>query len=195
MHIHKNHLFRAALGASLMLFSVAGCDAEEELEDLTDEEIADQEALDEEEEADDSEFRSSNDYFDPVGNHDVATCSTLAGWAKDGDTTAATQVHIYKGAPYPAGQIVTHVWADRFRGDLPFADKNHGFHIATPNAFKTGCPERVYIHAIDLDASGNFVPGGNNRLLNSTGRTVVCGPPPPGGCGFGGGDDGPPPPF
>lgn len=182
MHIHTPQVLRAALGASLMLFAFTGCDAEEDFEELTDEEIAEQEA----------EFRSSNDYFDPVGTHDVANCTKLAGWAKDGDSTEPTQVHIYKGAPYPHGQIVTHVWADRYRGDLPWTDKNHGFQISTPAAFKTGCPERVYIHAIDLDASGNFVPGGNNRLLNSTGKTVVCGPPPPGGCDFPG-PDGPPP--
>lgn len=198
MSIHKSQLFRAALGASLIIFSAAGCDAAEEYEDLTEEEIAEQEALDEEIDdlEADNEFRSAYDFFDPVGTHDVANCSVLAGWAKDGDTTAATQVHVYKGAPAPHGQIVTHAWADLFRPGLPFADKHHGFNIPTPNAFKTGCPEKVYIHAIDLDTSGNFVPGGNNRLLNLTGKTVVCGPPPPGGCGFGGGDDGPfIPPF
>ncbi len=184
MHIQKLHVLRGALSVSLALFAVTGCDTEEGFddEDLAAEEEADEEDLD---------FRSANDYFDPVGNHDVASCSKLAGWAKDGDSTAATQVHIYKGAPFPYGQIVTHVWANKFRGDLPWTDKNHGFDISTPAAFKTGCPERVYIHALDLDASGNFVPGGNNKLLNSTGKTVTCGTPPPYGCGPFGGDDGP----
>ncbi len=184
MHTKKFHLLRGALGFALLFGSTTGCDAEDDF----DEELA--EAAEDE----DVDFRSANDYFDPVGNHDVANCSKLAGWAKDGDTTAATQVHIYKGAPFPYGQIVTHVWANKYRGDLPFADKNHGFDISTPAAFKTGCPEKVYIHALDLDAAGNFVPGGNNKLLNSTGKTVTCGPPPPGGCGFGGDggfDDGP----
>ena len=95
------------------------------------------------------------DFFDPVGTHDVANCSTIAGWAKDGDTTLPIQVHIYKGAPFPNGQIVTHVVANLFRSDLPFADKNHGFSIAPPAAFKTGCPEKVYIHGIDVDTNGN----------------------------------------
>lgn len=183
MDTQKLQVLRGTLCSALVFFAVAGCDTEEEYE----EDLAADEADDE-----DLEFRAGNDYFDPVGTHDVANCSTIAGWAKDGDTTAATQVHVYKDAPFPAGQIVTHAWADLYRGDLPFADKNHGFNIATPAALKTGCPETVYIHAIDLDAGGGFVAGGNNKLLNLTGKTVICGPPPPGGCGFPGpGDDGP----
>ena len=119
------------------------------------------------------------DFYNPVGTHDRADCSKIAGWAKDGDTTLPIQVHIYKDAPFPSGQIVTHVVANKYRGDLPFADKNHGFNINTPAAFKTGCPEKVYIHAIDVDTNGNIVSGGTNPLLNLTGRTVVCGPPDP----------------
>lgn len=183
MNTRRLRLIQGMIGAALVLCAPAGCDTEDGL----DEDLA-TDALDEDE---DLEFRSLTDFFDPVGTHDVATCSTLAGWAKDGDTTAATQVHVYKGASaFNGGQIVTHAWADKFRGDLPFADKNHGFNIPTPAAFKTGCPEKVYIHAIDLDTNGDFVPGGNNLLLNLTGKTVVCGPPPPGGCG-GYGDGGP----
>ena len=121
----------------------------------------------------------AGDYFDPVGTHDRADCSKLAGWAKDGDTTLPIQVHFYKGAPFPFGTYVTAVVANLYRGDLPFADKNHGFNINTPAAYKTGCPEKVYIHGIDVDTNGNIVPGGNNKLLNSTGKTVVCGQPDP----------------
>ena len=116
------------------------------------------------------------DFFDPVGTHDLASCSTLAGWAKDGDTTLPIQVHVYKDAPFPSGTFVTAVVANLFRSDLPFADKNHGFSIATPSAFFTGCPVRVYIHAIDVDTNGNPVPGGNNVLLNLTGKSIRCGP-------------------
>ena len=189
-----------ALAASLG--SAAGCDPEEIVDeteyeqpvdiedeaDMEDDDVAPPE-FDEEEaiELDDGDGdapRGGADYFDPVGTHDVASCSKLAGWAKDGDTTSAIQVHVYKGAPFPFGQIVTHVVANKYRGDLPFTDKNHGFDIPTPAAFKTGCPEKVYIHAIDVDTNGAPVPGGNNRLLNLTGKTVRCGPFPPGGCGF-----------
>lgn len=118
---------------------------------------------------------AANDYFDPVGTHDRADCSKLEGWAKDGDTTLPIQVHFYKGAPFPFGTYVTAVVANLYRSDLPFADKNHGFSINTPAAYKTGCPEKVYIHGIDVDANGNNVPGGNNDLLGSTGKTVRCG--------------------
>lgn len=119
------------------------------------------------------------DFFDPVGTHDLANCTKLAGWAKDGDTTAPTTVHIYRGAPYPSGTFVTTANANLFRSDLPFPDKNHGFDIATPSVFFTGCPEKVYIHAIDIDTNGNPVPGGNNALLNLTGKTIICGTPNP----------------
>ena len=176
LDIHLHRTVSALLFTLAALAPLAGCDLDEADE-------ADELALDEEEEDMDEGFRGANDYNDPVGTHDLANCSTIAGWARDGDTTAATQVHIYKDAPAPNGEIVTHVIANLYRGDLPFADKNHGFSIATPAAFKTGCPETIYIHAIDLDAYGNIVPGGNNKLLGSTGKTVTCGPRPPEGCG------------
>jgi len=123
--------------------------------------------------------QAASDYFDPVGTDDRADCTLLAGWAKDGDTTLPIQVHVYKGGPYPYGTYVTAVVANKYRGDLPFADKNHGYSIATPAAFFTGCPETVYVHAIDVDTNGNIVPGGNNPLLNLTGRTIRCGTPDP----------------
>ena len=129
-------------------------------------------------------------FYTPVGTHDRADCSILAGWAKDGDTTLPIQVHFYKGAPYPHGTYVTAVVANKFRGDLPFSDKNHGFSISTPAAYKTGCPEKVYIHAINVDTNGNIVPGATNPLLSQTGKTVLCGPINP-AC-FPGPDD---PPF
>jgi hypothetical protein len=121
----------------------------------------------------------AQDYFDPVGSDGRADCTRLAGWAKDGDTTLPIQVHVYKGGPFPYGIYVTAVVADLYRSDLPFADKNHGYSIPTPSAFFTGCPETVYVHAIDVDVNGNIVPGGNNILLNNTGKTVSCGTPDP----------------
>lgn len=126
------------------------------------------------------------DYFDPVGTDDRADCSKLAGWAKDGDTTQPIQVHVYKDAPYPYGTYVTAVVANLYRSDLPFSDKNHGYSINTPSAFFTGCPVDVYVVGIDVDTNGNIVPGGNNTLLNLTGKTIRCGTPQP-GCGPGGG--------
>jgi hypothetical protein len=121
----------------------------------------------------------AQDYFDPVGTDDRADCTLLAGWAKDGDTTLPIQVHIYKGGPFPSGTFVTAVVANLYRSDLPFADKNHGYSISTPSAFFTGCPETVYVHAIDVDVNGNPVSGGNNVLLANTGKTIRCGTPDP----------------
>jgi hypothetical protein len=121
----------------------------------------------------------AGDFYDPVGTDDRADCTRLAGWAKDGDTTLPIQVHIYKGGPHPYGTFVTAVVANLYRSDLPFADKNHGYSIPTPSAFFTGCPETVYVHAIDVDTNGNNVPGGTNTLLSNTGRTIRCGTPDP----------------
>ena len=116
------------------------------------------------------------DFYDPIGNDDLADCSFLAGWAKDGDTTLPIQVHIYKGGPsWGGGTYVTAVVANKYRSDLPFTDKNHGYRIPTPSAFFTGCPETVYVHGIDVYTNGNIVPGGTNPLLGNTGKTVLCG--------------------
>ncbi len=115
-------------------------------------------------------------FYDPVGTHDLASCSTIAGWARDADTTEPILVAIYKGAPYPSGTFIQHVWADKYRSDLPFADKYHGFSISTPAAFKTGYWERVYIHAINADTDGNPLWYANNPLLNLTGKYVYCSP-------------------
>lgn len=119
------------------------------------------------------------DNYNPQGTDDRADCSRLAGWARDRDTIFPIQVHIYKGAPYPEGTYVTALYAGLFRSDLPFPDKHHGYSIATPSAFKTGCPEKVYVYGIDTDSEGENVPNGANKLLNGTGSTIQCGTPPP----------------
>lgn len=122
------------------------------------------------------------DFYDPVGTDDRADCSRLAGWAKDGDTTAPILVAIYKDAPYPSGSFVGYVTADKYRADLPFTDKNHGYDMPTPSAFFTGCPTRAYLYAIDSDENGNPVfpaSNRNNKLLNNTGKLMTCGTPNP----------------
>lgn len=161
------------LGAFLSLL-VTGCDSAEpdELELLEDE----QEFEGPDEIGLNLEPRSGNNYFTPVGTHDAASCNNIAGWVKDGDTTAPTYAHIYRGAPYPYGEYITSVYANLYRGDLPFSDKNHGFSISTPADFKTGWTEQIYIHGINVDASGNPVNGANNPLLSQTGKTICCNP-------------------
>jgi len=192
-------MFMAAWAASFLC--AFGCDVEqpgdeelarqgidEEAEDV-DDIVDDAEAAEDEDErpAGPDELTAAPDaaaanYFVPVGNHDVASCSTIAGWVKDGDTTAPTWVTIYRDAPYPYGEWVTTVYANLYRGDLPFADKNHGFSISTPQALKTGTTETIYIHGINVDGNGNWDAGANSPLLNNTGKTICCGA----GC-FGGG--------
>lgn len=60
----------------------------------------------------------------------VDTC-TAAGWSRDPNNTGATWVDFYANAPFgqPGSIYVGGTIANLFRGDLPFADKNHGFVI------------------------------------------------------------------
>jgi len=167
--------------------STLGCDVEEP----GDEELA-RELEDEDEAVDDDEVdgqrpsgaaeltaapdpSAAANYFVPVGTHDSATCSTIAGWVKDGDTTAPTWVSIRRDGAYPYGQEVATVQANLYRGDLPFADKYHGFSINTPAELKDGSSVTLYIHGINVDANGNWDVNANSPLLNQTGRTICCG--------------------
>lgn len=114
-------------------------------------------------------------YFVPVGTHESATCNTITGWVKDGDTTASTWVSIRRDAAYPYGQEVATIPADLYRSDLPFADKNHGFSLATPASLKNGSPVTLYVHGINVDVNGNWDVNANSPLLNLTERTFCCG--------------------
>ena len=173
------------VGCGLVSLGLPACDVEQP-DDALPREIDDDEEEGEEAEgerpAGSDELTNTNDpsaaanYFVPTGTHDLANCSLLTGWAKDGDTTAPTWVTVYRGAAYEDGGVyVTTAYADIYRSDLPFSDKYHGFSIATPAAFKTGLPEEVYIHAINIDVNGDWgAPGVTNPLLNSTGKTICC---------------------
>lgn len=118
---------------------------------------------------------SAANYFTPVGTHDTFNCSKIAGWVKDGDTTAPTWVTIHRDAPYPYGAPVATVLADLYRADLPFADKYHGFSINTPAELKTGEVETIYIHGINVDGNGNWDVNANSPLLGGTGKSFCCG--------------------
>ncbi|MFV8752527.1 hypothetical protein ACNOYE_18425 [Nannocystaceae bacterium ST9] len=173
----------------LLSLLAAGCDTptNEELDLLEAEAMQDEESFGSPDEiALETNPYSGNNYFVPVGTHDLANCDLLEGWVKDGDTTSPTWVTIYKGAPFPYGVYVATAYANVYRGDLPFTDKNHGFSLATPAAFKTGNWETVYIHGINVDAGGAWAPpGAQNPLLNLTGKSICCGS----GCDGGDGDD------
>ncbi|MCP4251556.1 MAG: hypothetical protein GY778_31345, partial [bacterium] len=114
----------------------------------------------------------------PSGTLDAADCTTIAGWARDPDTSLPTTVEIYKGPIGGGNQPVASEVADAFRSDLPFPDKNHGFSIATPDDFETGNPETVYAYARNLGVNGNLL-GDSVELPEPI--TITCGttPPPP----------------
>ncbi|EDM74046.1 hypothetical protein PPSIR1_16855 [Plesiocystis pacifica SIR-1] len=156
--------------------SMVACDAEEG---------EDYEMLQLDEDEEEQAFRAGN-YYVPVGTHDAANCNNIAGWVKDGDTTAATWVSIHRDAPYPNGTEVAVVKADKYRADLPWADKNHGFNISTPNSLKNGQHVTLYVHGINVDANGNWDVNALSPLLNNTGKTICCGQ----GCFDGPGDGG-----
>ncbi|MCY0986795.1 hypothetical protein OV203_06665 [Nannocystis sp. ILAH1] len=179
-----------------MSWAAFGCDVEppvgEELAEVDEAggELADAEGEETAEDAGDAEEQgdlpglpdlttgprpSAGNYFTPVGTHDTFNCSKIAGWVKDGDTTAPTWVTIDRYAPYPYGEHVATVLADLYRGDLPFTDKYHGFSINTPASLKTGEVETIYIHGINVDANGNWDVNANSPLLSGTGKSVCCG--------------------
>ncbi|NVB36215.1 hypothetical protein G6O69_36655 [Pseudenhygromyxa sp. WMMC2535] len=155
-----------ALFIALVCAPLAACDSEEiettDMLELSDGEFGG------------DEFRAAN-YYIPVGTHDVANCDTIAGWVKDGDTTAPTWVTIHRDAAWPNGQEVAVVQANLYRADLDFADKNHGFSIPTPASLKTGLPVRLYIHGINVDANGDWDVNALSPLLSQTGKEICCG--------------------
>lgn len=101
----------------------------------------------------------------PVGYLDVADCTHIAGWARDPDTTNAINVHFYRDGPSGTGTYMGSITADKYRGDLPFSDKNHGYDITTPDNLKDGKIHAIYAYAIDSS-------GGTNPLLGSS--SIVC---------------------
>lgn len=111
----------------------------------------------------------------PTGTLDQANCSTIAGWARDADTSVPLQIHLYKNGPFgQGGTFVGSYTANLLRTDLPFRDQKHGFSIPTPAAFKTGQPVTVYAYALNVDWNGN--PNGTNPQLNLSPKTVNCAP-------------------
>lgn len=111
----------------------------------------------------------------PTGTLDLANCTSIAGWARDADSTVPLAVHLYKDAPFgQGGTFVGSYTANQLRVDLPFRDQKHGFNVPTPAAFKTGAPVKVYAYGINVNWNGQT--GGTNPLLNLTPKTVTCSP-------------------
>lgn len=111
----------------------------------------------------------------PTGTFDQATCTQLAGWARDADTSVPLRVHVYKNGPYGQGGVfVGSYLAKELRTDLPFRDQKHGFAIPTPSTLKLGVAVPVYVYAINVNWNGD--PDGTNPLLASSPRTITCNP-------------------
>jgi hypothetical protein len=92
------------------------------------------------------------------------TC-TVAGWARDPQTTDPIQVQIYADGDSTTGNLVTTVTASLLRTDLPYPDQNHGFSQTLPSLIDG------QIHAINAYAVGI---DGTTKVLNGPGKTLQC---------------------
>jgi hypothetical protein len=108
------------------------------------------------------------EYRELQGHLGFAGCDRIAGWARDPDFPGESiNIHIYKGASAGnGGEFVTSVTSDLYRADLPFPDKNHGYDIETPGAFKTGHDEEIYVHGISISQTGNPLLNGVPKIVN-----------------------------
>ena len=110
----------------------------------------------------------------PEGYLDHADCNTIGGWARDPDTTNTIRVDLYIDGEAGSGTFLGGTYANIYRSDLPFSDKNHGFNITTPSSLKDGKTHTIYAYAIDSE-------GGTNPLLSDSPKTITCSsaPSPP----------------
>lgn len=108
----------------------------------------------------------------PTGWLDSVDCSTIAGWAFDGNNpNVSIDVHFYAGAPAgQGGTLVGGVTANSTRADINTlfgVSGNHGFSLKTPDSLKDGASHRIYAYGIDSN-------GGQNTSLGGNGKVVTC---------------------
>lgn len=112
----------------------------------------------------------------PNGVFDGAGCTTLDGWAQDGDEpTKAIEAQLFFGPLGGAGVNVP-VSANRERADLcaPLGSCNHAFAFFSPYSLFDGAPHEV--HAFGVDSSD-----GSAAELTASGKTLSCPLPTPTG--------------
>lgn len=114
----------------------------------------------------------------PKGYLDVASCATIEGWTCDPDSPGKSlNVHIYRGGPYGSGgTYVGQTVANLVRSDVASVcggTSAHGYSFAVPASLKTGPSHSIYVHAINVDASGR--EGGVNPVLSNSGKVINCG--------------------
>lgn len=111
-------------------------------------------------------------FFDRV---DDSQCR-VAGWALDRDNLGRNiPVHIYRDGPAGSGTAVASCIANQSRTDLNSVmgvPGNYGFNCDLPTNFSSLGARNLYIHAIDLDATGP------NNLLGGVPKTIDCSPQP-----------------
>jgi hypothetical protein len=106
----------------------------------------------------------------PTGGLDPSSCSTLAGWALDGDNLgAAVRVDAYvQGIGIASGATSIN------RPDITrifYAAGNHGYNITIPAKWLDGKPHGADIYAINLDSKGK-TGGDNNTKIGH--REFAC---------------------
>ena len=124
---------------------------------------------------DGAESLSSNEDQPIQGYLDIANASILAGWARDPDYLGPVAIHVYIDGKFHMQTV-----ADRYRYDLPFNNKNHGFQIEMP-PLGPGT-HRVVVYGIGVDEEGRRVRQ-NRALANSPMYFTIEAPLAPGaGC-------------
>ncbi len=102
----------------------------------------------------------------PTGNHQIATCISTTGWAKDPDTSSPIRVHIYKDAKVNQGGVrVANILANKPNASVA---GDHGFSWTIPASLKNGVSHPLYAYAIDS-------AGGSSPMIPNTPRSINCG--------------------
>ncbi len=93
--------------------------------------------------------------YEPEGSLEIADCSRIVGWTRDGDFSGAIEAHIYRDAPAgQGGTVVGHALADIYRSDLPYADKSHGYDWQVPAGVTIPHGTPIYVYGIGVDSNG-----------------------------------------
>ena len=95
----------------------------------------------------------------PTGYLDLAKSAGIGGWARDPDHTGPIMVHIYID-----GKLAHDMLASGKRPDLPYKDKNHGYHWVPP-PLGPG-KHQVIVYGIGVNAAGK-IDNQNVGLINS----------------------------
>ncbi len=102
----------------------------------------------------------------PTGYLDAAKSTGIGGWARDPDHTGAIMVHIYID-----GKLAHDMLANGYRPDLPYADKNHGYHWVPPPLGPGS--HKVIVYGIGVNSAGK-IDNQNVGLINSP-KTISAG--------------------